>query len=1204
MKDNYANFAARALSVTIPSLVFCSNQCLAASVTASASGAWTAGATWSDASPATAGNDYSIDGFTATSPTDTNTVTFPGDSITVAKTGTNAGILNLSRVHNVTEQIITTTLPPITLSNGAIMRFQSSGGSNRWNVGGAASLAVSGTVLLDNAGGNYSANINLAGPVSGSGVIQYKTANSSLNTTERTLSLNAASSSYSGNWFIQHVNSGDDFGTLAAGAANALGTGTVTLDTRARLRNNANNGFDSLTGITIGQSTAAVFFNGRDWTSPTAALTVSAGGANVGTAHLNIGSVSQAGGSINLTVGGSKDGKLITSGNADFTGGVINVGFGGSPIGKTFDLVTYGGDLVTAPIVDAGDTGRLVPVVDNGTGTDSKVTFSLSGSVANLVWLGNEVGFENDWDNNIALNFDNGGATSTFRQYDNVTFGNTSGSNTPNIIGTLTPLSVTFDHSTNDYTLGGAGILSGITGISKAGSGTLTIASTTASNFSGGLNISGGTVNISTAQNYTGNIAVSGTGSKLVLGNAAALGATGSRTISVTNGGQLDFNGSAPGTSRTHTYRISGDGGGTGALVNNAGSSLGSNAGIQNLELLGNATIGGSVRYDIARVDTTSGAITGNGHTLTKTGANQIMLRGAASNLSIIVNQGILGVEDNDSAFGGSGGNVKVNDTAVLGVWGARTIATPVTLNNGSTLRALGGGAANWTGAITLSGASTVDLSGQAKTLSGSIGGSGSFSKTGANTLTLSGNSNYSGGTTITLGLVNVTSSTAFGTGAVTFQHSASSTTTTRADLVDVTLTNDFNLNTNARTGFRGPINTGVGNTLSTLSGIVNVQANVGNGGHFSSADGGVLRLTGTINSTGPIPNIRSGVVEMGTSGGNLTALAHGEGTLRLVANNGIQPSLDLRLALSAASILDLNGFNQSLAQVKRNVPDHTTGTSYSATITNSAGTPSVFTIDGSTNHAFSGTINNGTGGVSFVKKGSSIFTLNGAHTYAGDTTVEGGTLSLNNAYLADASAVRITTGATLNLTHAAADTVDKLFVDGIQQPAGTYDSGNTTYITGSGSLNVATGPSADPFLTWADAEGLDGSPGKEDGFNDDPDGDGVENGLEWILGGGPLDGTSGALLASEATALDGLTLSFDRNEDAIGEATLIVEYNSTLGSPWASAAIGATSTGPDANGVTVDIDTDSTPDRVTVNIPASNSGGGKLFGRLKASEP
>jgi hypothetical protein len=41
--------------------------------------------------------------------------------------------------------------------------------------------------------------------------------------------------------------------------------------------------------------------------------------------------------------------------------------------------------------------------------------------------------------------------------------------------------------------------------------------------------------------------------------------------------------------------------------------------------------------------------------------------------------------------------------------------------------------------------------------------------------------------------------------------------------------------------------------------------------------------------------------------------------------------------------------------------------------------------------------------------------------------------------------------GGTLNLNHSSADTVFALYVDGVQKPAGTYSSGNSSFITGTG---------------------------------------------------------------------------------------------------------------------------------------------------------
>jgi fibronectin-binding autotransporter adhesin len=367
-----------------------------------------------------------------------------------------------------------------------------------------------------------------------------------------------------------------------------------------------------------------------------------------------------------------------------------------------------------------------------------------------------------------------------------------------------------------------------------------------------------------------------------------------------------------------------------------------------------------------------------------------------------------------------------------------------------------------------------------------------------------------------------------------------------------------------------------VASGASTATGdlVIHGRLNVGNLGFYKRGTGSVL-------------------LNQAATGSN-TAVRILGGTV--IAGTGNVLGANADLPVSAGASLRLNGFDQAA----RNL-------SGAGAVVNGSTTATVLTVSQTDDATFSGILG-GAGSnednFGFTKAGAAKLTLTGANTYLGDTTVTAGTLSLANAYLAGTSAVRVTTGATLELTHGQPDTIAGLWVNGIQQPAGTYHSGNSAFITGTGSLVVTSGPSGGAFATWAEANGLDGSPGKEAGFNDDPDGDGFANGLEWILGGNPLNGQSGSLITTTASAGGGLTLSFTRNEDSVGIATLAVEYSATLAAPWASATIGATSSGPDTNGVTVTINTAATPDAVTVNIPASNAAGGKLFGRLKATQP
>lgn len=141
-----------------------------------------------------------------------------------------------------------------------------------------------------------------------------------------------------------------------------------------------------------------------------------------------------------------------------------------------------------------------------------------------------------------------------------------------------------------------------------------------------------------------------------------------------------------------------------------------------------------------------------------------------------------------------------------------------------------------------------------------------------------------------------------------------------------------------------------------------------------------------------------------------------------------------------------------------------------------------------------------------------------------------------------------------------------------------------------------------DPYLAWATSKGLDGT---NNGFGTDAEGDGVDNGLEWILGGDPLAQDAAAILpATEGDAATGLTLAFTREEDSIGQATLTVEWDSDLDGGFANSieVEEFDSTDP-GTGATVTIDNAATPDDVTVLIPATNAPTGKIFARLKVEQ-
>ena len=523
--------------------------------------------------------------------------------------------------------------------------------------------------------------------------------------------------------------------------------------------------------------------------------------------------------------------------------------------------------------------------------------------------------------------------------------------------------------------------------------------------------------------------------------------------------------------------------------------------------------------------------------------------------------------------------------------------------------------------------------------IKGAVGGSGGFTKLGGGSLILSGSgNNWTGSTTVSGGALEILSRAADGPyvvntgttlrlGYVTGGGYASTSLKLHGD--GVAATTGLYLKAGASYNASGGIElltapTTIHHYGEGLAAIGMFDIN-GNGLSVSAAasgsviDGNIQLVsrgygmsmivtagtdtaTGDIIVNGPLNVANGGLYKRGTgsvrlngvaTAGNLGVQIQGGRVITGVANalgaNAILP-------ITAGAVLDLNGFDQEASSL-----------SGGGSVVNGGATAATLKINQATEATFSGVLGGATTGennFAFVKSGTAALTLSGSNTYTGDTTLAQGTLTLGQPFLADTSAVRVSTGATLALSHGQADTVAELWIDGVQQPVGTYTSVNAAFITGSGSLVVTSGPSGDAFASWATSKGLDGSPGKEAGFDADPDGDGADNGLEWILGGEPLDGKSLGLVTSTATAGGGLTLTFTRNEDSVGQATLTVEYNGTLANPLNSATIGAASSGPDANGVTVNIDTAPNPDAVTINIPASNAVAGKLFGRLKATKP
>lgn len=156
----------------------------------------------------------------------------------------------------------------------------------------------------------------------------------------------------------------------------------------------------------------------------------------------------------------------------------------------------------------------------------------------------------------------------------------------------------------------------------------------------------------------------------------------------------------------------------------------------------------------------------------------------------------------------------------------------------------------------------------------GGIGGAGSLTKNGSSVLTLNTANSYSGGTFFNSGTLNINSSTALGSGPVTFAGGTIDNTSGRS----VSLTSNNTQNWSANINFTGTGNLGLGAGNVTLIGgsrTVTVNANtltvggpIGDGGlslGLTKAGAGTLALNGNSTYSGST-NINAGTVQIGST--------------------------------------------------------------------------------------------------------------------------------------------------------------------------------------------------------------------------------------------------------------------------------------------------------------------------------------------------
>jgi fibronectin-binding autotransporter adhesin len=593
------------------------------------------------------------------------------------------------------------------------------------------------------------------------------------------------------------------------------GVGIVNLNTNATLGSAAtlqvNNTLTlaaATGGLTAGTA-GTININGGTLAANTIANGAGSGAINLvkgslsvtsfaGTPVAPISSLSVTSSVLNLTVVAGSNSVVATSLKTDGAANVINIAsappFASYPV--QIALVKYSGSiggagynftLGTLPPLFAGHLSNNV--------ANASVDLVLTSGSGTLTWKGNING---NWDTTTA-NWLAGGST-VYANGEFVQFLDGANIGTVNLTAAFLPASVTVSNSVLNYTFNGIGSLGGSSSLVKAGSGTLVLDNSGANNFSGGVSINGGTLQVgnndtagslpsgsivnngnlafarsdtvtegnnisgtgsfiqaggggtlvlSGGNSFSGNVVVTN-GSTLQMGSSSALGSSGGNVI-VANGSTFDING----YSSTKPIVVAGSGvGGNGAITDNGGAVY---SPALTITLTGDTTFNYPNRWDFASGSTVSTG--GNAYNLTLVSAGYFQwgnttLDPALGNINLTSGQlGVIG----STTFGNPSSTLTLASGAALVFYGSpfSVVNKQVDFQSGAAIDCNGGNNIMSGGMILEPGFCQFNISGGTSlTISNVLSGSGVFYLNGGTgSATLSGNSpSFSGGVALYTG--------------------------------------------------------------------------------------------------------------------------------------------------------------------------------------------------------------------------------------------------------------------------------------------------------------------------------------------------------------------------------------------------------------------------------------------------------------------
>jgi fibronectin-binding autotransporter adhesin len=377
-------------------------------------------------------------------------------------------------------------------------------------------------------------------------------------------------------------------------------------------------------------------------------------------------------------------------------------------------------------------------------------------------------------------------------------------------------------------------------------------------------------------------------------------------------------------------------------------------------------------------------------------------------------------------------GNLTIGDTTATLV--AITLAHNtgnLTFDNGgagSTITSIGAGNVI-TANTTLANSLTVTVNGTSLSYSGAISGGFGLSKNGTGTLSLSGNNTFTGGVTVTQGLLSTNHASAFGTGGITLgggsdnvilSHSANGITT--AGTITISSSGSGNVtiqngNTSGSSGvYSGAVVFGKATDIlaQPLTGT-NTSATFTFTGAFSGnglmtikapSDANQVRFSNSNNHTGGIL-IASGTLSLtggSTHGGGGITVGDGVGVDTLLSNTNRIGDTNA-VTVSSSGVYSIGSGNDTIGALTLKSGGQITGTTGIITA-------SSYSLEGGTITA----ILAGNSSIALTKSTSGTATLSGINTLAGPVSISAGVLALSGTGSLNAvSGVSVASGATFS---------------------------------------------------------------------------------------------------------------------------------------------------------------------------------------------